>query len=617
MVIRTRSFSKIMPNRSSLSSESLPDFLSAWYSQVKMMRKSCPALSFLALIIGFMPLPVFCKTPPPSVRWIFDVSVPMRDGINLAADVYLPNRKGRYPALLERTPYGKEGNQREGIFFARHGYAMVVEDTRGRYDSGGTWYPFIHDAKDGQDTIAWIARQHWSNGKVVTIGASYNGMDQWLAATRPNPALVGMIVGFAPSSLYANTVYMGGAFKLNLLKFATAMGHHVLSSQMDLIPWHRLIWSLPVESIAPGGFQPQFYRDWINHPARDAYWQAQRWKSIYSKLNIPVFLYGGWYDIFQVGTLQNFLNIDHKSSAYAHSAERLVEGPWGHGAFGPRIGKVNFGRRSVVNLRVKELRWLDCYIRGVKNGAENDPRVEVFVLGKNKWKDKGDWPPAYVRLAKYFFHSRGQANTLHGDGTLSTNQPGEEAPDHYIYDPSNPVPTHGGGNSPHSKPIIWGAMDQRPIETRKDVLVYTSAPLSKDCEVAGPITVHLFAASSAQDTDWTAKLVDVAPNGFAMNVTDGILRARYHESFAHPKLLQPERVYEYNIDVGFTDNVFKKGHMIRLEISSSNFPRFSRNTNTGDEPEKDSHFVSARQTVLHDPGHASYLLIPVVPTSGP
>lgn len=317
-----------------------------------------------------------------------------------------------------------------------------------------------------------------------------------------------------------------------------------------------------------------------------------------------------------MGTIQNFLNIDHESSASARSSERLVEGPWGHGAFGPQIGKVNFGPQTVVNLRAKELRWLNYYIRGVKNGAENDPRVEVFVLGRSAWKGEEGWPPHSIRLTKYFLHSHGHANALHGDGTLSVNKPEEDPPDHYTYDPANPVPTHGGGNLPHSKPVIWGAMNQRVIEERNDVLVYTSAPLLHNCEVAGPITVHLFASSGARDTDWTAKLVDVAPDGFAMNLTDGILRARYRHSFVHPKLLQPGHVYEYTVNVGYTDNVFRKGHRIRLEISSSNFPRFSRNTNTGDQPEKDSRFVSAQQTVLHDPSHASYVLLPVVPSSG-
>jgi uncharacterized protein len=540
------------------------------------------------------------------------VSVPMRDGVHLAADVYLPPSSGQFPVLLERTPYGKDGSRDEGIYFARHGYAVVVEDTRGRYDSGGEWYAFVHEPDDGQDTIAWASGQPWSNGKVVTIGASYNGIDQWLAAKRHNPALAGMIVGFAPSDLYANTVYPGGTFRLGMLEWSVATGRHVLSRQVSLLPWNSLIRSLPVESIAPGGFQAKFYRDWINHPARDAYWEDLSWKDIYSKLDIPVFLYGGWFDIFQAGTIENFLSIDQQSSPSARRAERLVEGPWGHGALGPKIGKVNFGSQTVVNLRAKELRWLDHYIRGMNNGAERDPRVEVFVMGRNTWKNEEDWPPSDIHWTKYFFHSHGHANTLRGDGTLSIDMPADDQPDHYTYDPANPVPSHGGGNSPKAKPVVWGAMDQRTVEARNDVLVYTSDPMPYECEVAGPVTVHLFASSSAQDTDWTVKLVDVAPDGFAMNLTDGILRARYCHSFPQPELLQPGRAYEYTLKAGYTDNVFLRGHRIRLEVSSSNFPHSSRNTNTGNQPEKDSEFVPAQQTVFHDPSHASYLLLPLV-----
>lgn len=580
------------------------------------MKRHRPTIgSGLVIVLWLTALPSFCQTSRRQVRWLLDVSVPMRDGVNLAADVYLPGPNGRYPVLLERTPYGKEGNRKEGIYFAQHGYAMVVEDTRGRYDSGGTWYPFVDEAHDGADTIAWAAEQPWCDGKVVTVGASYNGMDQWLATTQRNPALAGMIVGFAPSDLYGNTVYQGGAFKLGLLTFAAAMGYHVLTSRMSLIPWPKLIWSLPVASIAPAGFQPQFYRDWINHPTRDAYWQKESWRNIFPSLDIPIFLYGGWYDIFQPGTIDNFMNIARKSPPRARSALRWVEGPWGHGAFGPQIGKVNFGPHSAVDLRAKEIRWLDYYIRGIKNGAENDPRIEVFVLGQNAWKAEQNWPPSNIRV-KYFLHSLGHSNTLHGDGRLSVNKPTNEAPDRYRYDPGNPVPTHGGGNSPNSKPTIWGAMDQRSVEARNDVLVYTSAPFPSDFEVAGPVTVHLFASSSARDTDWTAKLVDVAPSGFAMNLTDGILRARYRSSFVHPELLQAGRAYEYTIQLGYTDTVFRKGDRIRLEISSSNFPRFSRNTNTGNQPEKDPGFVSAQQTVFHDPSHASYLELPVTSVPG-
>jgi hypothetical protein len=279
--------------------------------------------------------------------------------------------------------------------------------------------------------------------------------------------------------------------------------------------------------------------------------------------------------------------------------------------YGPKIGDVDFGNEIVVDLQAKELRWLDHYVRGMANGAEQDARVTLFVLGRNAWESLPDWPPPATKSLRYFLSGAGHANTLQGDGSLSPAPPQGEKSDRFIYDPSNPAPTHGGGNSPRLIPGIWGARDQRPVEERPDVLVYTTPPLRQDIEAAGPVEVHLFAASDALDTDWAAKLVDVAPSGFAMNLTDGILRARYRNSFEHPQLLTPGEIYEFKIVMGYADNVFLKGHRIRLEISSSNFPAFSRNTNTGGEPEKDSQFRVAHQTIYHGPRHASFLALQV------
>lgn len=549
---------------------------------------------------------------PPQLHMVPNVPVRMRDGTILAADVYLPAQTGRYPVLLDRTPYGKAGGKGEGRFFATHGYAVVVQDTRGRYDSDGVWYAFTHEADDGQDAIAWAARQTWSNGKVVTMGASYNAMDQWLAATRPNPALAAMIAGFCPSDLYVTTIYPGGAFKLGMMSWALQTGRHTLLGVSSFLDWPNLLRYLPVSSaLAAAGFDQPFYNDWLDHPSADPYWAAVGWEGVPKNLDVPVYLYGGWYDLFQKGTMEDFLQIDHHAGLETRGSERLVWGPWGHGRYGPVIGDVDFGQQIVVDLQSKELRWLDHYVRGIANGAEQDSRVEVYVLGRNAWEQRPDWPPPTMRAARYFLTSHGKANTLNGDGTLSEAFPGEDTADHFTYDPADPVPTRGGGYSPNLIPGIWGARDQRPVEERPDVLVYTTAPFTHDIEAAGSVTVHLFASSDARDTDWTAKLVDVAPNGFAMNLTDSILRARYRQSFEHPDLMTPGQTYEFDIGAGYTDNVFLAGHRIRLEISSSNFPGFSRNTNTGNQPEKDRQFKVAHQTILHGVGHASYLELQV------
>lgn len=543
-----------------------------------------------------------------SIRMVPNVPVPMRDGTILAADIYLPAQTGRYPVLLERSPYGKAGGKGAGVYFAPHGYAVVIQDTRGRYDSDGAWYAFAHEPDDGQDTIAWAARQPWSNGKVVTMGDSYNAMDQWLAATRDNPALAGMITGFCPSDLYSTTVYPGGAFKLGMMSWAIQTARHTLLGVGDFIHWPELLGHLPVSSAREEvGFHQPFYDDWIDHPSYDEYWRTMGWVGVPRNLHVPVFLYGGWYDLFQKGTMEDFQGIDHGASAAARSAERLVWGPWGHGKYGPVIGDRDFGKQIVVELRPRELRWLDHYVRGVANGAEQDARVDVFVLGRNTWEQLPDWPPPTTQPVHYFLNSHGHSNTLEGDGTLVDTLPREETLDHFTYDPANPAPTHGGGYSPNLIPGMWGVRDQRPVEERSDVLVYTTPPFSHDVEAAGPVTVHLFASSDARDTDWTAKVVDVDPSGYAMNLTDAILRARYRNSFEHPEMLTPGEVYEFKIDVGYTDNVFLKDHRLRLEISSSSFPAFSRNTNTGNQPEKDAQFKVAHQTIYHGPSRASYL----------
>ncbi len=563
----------------------------------------------LAISLLFPALAAKAQSPQEkSIRVIPNVSVPMRDGVILAADVYLPAESGRYPVLLERSPYGKAGGKGEGIYFAKHGYVVVVQDTRGRYDSDGVWYAFAHEPGDGQDTIAWAARQSWSDGKVVTIGDSYNAMDQWLAATRDNPALVGMIAGFGPSDLYSTTVYPGGAFKLGMMSWALETGRHTLTGVNGLLDWPKLLRHLPVSgALEETGFNQPFYNDWLDHPAYDEYWRAMGWTGVPKNLDIPVFLYGGWYDLFQEGAMQDFLGVERVAGLAARDAERLTWGPWGHGRFGPVIGDMDFGKQIVVEMRPRELRWLDHYIRGVDNGAERDVRVDIFELGRNIWKQLPDWPPPGYKPVHFFLGSNGHANTLKGDGTLEETNSAKDSVDKFTYDPADPVPTHGGGYSPGLVPGLWGVRDQRPVEDRADVLVYTSAPFTHDVEAAGRVTVHLFASSDARDTDWTAKICDVAPSGYAMNLTDAILRARYRKSFEHPELMNPGQVYEFNLDAGFTDNVFLAGHRLRLEISSSSFPAYARNTNTGNQPEKDRTFQIAHQTIYHGLRHPSWV----------
>ncbi|MBM3458375.1 MAG: CocE/NonD family hydrolase, partial [Armatimonadetes bacterium] len=293
---------------------------------------------------------------------------------------------------------------------------------------------------------------------------------------------------------------------------------------------------------------------------------------------------------------------------------RLIVGPWAHAlSVSPRTGDVDFGPHSQVDLDAMELRWFDYWLKGEENGILDEPPLRLFIMGVNEWRDEREWPLARTDWQRWYLHSGGRANTILGDGALSPAQPGAESPDHFQYDPRFPVQTMGGNNccSPHIVP--WGPYDQRPVEMRSDVLVYSSAPLNAPLEVTGPIQLVLYAETDAPDTDWTGKLVDVSPSGYAMNLCDGILRARYRESRSEPKLLTSGKVYRYEIDLGVTGHVFRTGHSLRLEVSSSNFPRFDRNPNTGHPIGADAELRTAHQTVHHSEAGPSHLVLPVIP----
>lgn len=584
-----------------------------------MSRTSSRLSLYLAIVLVAEALclsALWAQAPNPPIRFRSDVLIPMRDGVELAANMFLPEKAGKYPVILLRTPYRRSLGEKGAIYFAQHGYVVVSEDVRGRYDSGGEWYPFIHDANDGYDTIAWAAKQPWSDGKVATMGGSYVAIDQWLAAGKAPPHLVAMVSIMSSAASSQENARTGGAMPLFLtLTWAMTECRRTSNEEILLLDWPKIVRDLPVIDAGQSeGCVPQFYRDWINHTMRGSSGQAQSLHDIFTKHSLPVMNVTGWYDLFQAGTIENYSNMMANAPASVRKAQRLIVGPWPHGVNLRKVGQVDFGPHAIIDFSGMELRWLNHYVKGDENGAETEPPVQIFTMGINQWKDYNSWPPAGVKMVDYYFHSDGKANSAAGDGVLSTGKPNAEKPDRFTYHPADPVPTYGGGTCCFPTIVPWGPMDQRKIERRDDVLVYSTPPLEHNVNLTGPITVHLFASTSGRDTDWTAKLVDVAPDGFAMNLTDNILRARYRKSFVHPELLDAGKVYEYTIPIGNTSDVFLKGHRIRLEISSSNFPRFDRNTNTGGNPEKDVHFIVAHQTVYHDAAHASYVVLPVLST---
>lgn len=536
------------------------------------------------------------------------VRIPMRDGVQLSANVFRPSQPARVPAILVRTPYNK-GTELIPNFlaFVNHGYAVVVQDVRGRYESQGTFELFRQEQPDGDDTLNWIAGQPWSDGKIGMLGGSYLGIVQWKAALTNNAHLKAICPAVSGSDDYRDRFYSpGGALRL---------GHRLLWMAQNLRApgyqtpdFSRYVLTLPLrmaDRAATGQRSPMFQQA-LNHPADDAFWQSISTRKQIERIRVPVFTIGGWYDGFVESDLEAFSALQKRSGAH-----HILIGPWPHN-MSIRFPGVEFGPESTVPIRRLQFEWFDQWLKGKDTPLLSRPPVRIFVMGINRWREEQEWPLQRARMAPFYFEGGGHANTLSGDGRLGVKPAKHEPPDQYVYDPRNPAPTAGGAVCCTPKIFPWGPMDQRPVERRRDVLVFSSEPLVTDIEVTGPVRVVLYASTTAPDTDFTAKLVDVFPDGVARNLTDGILRLRYRKSLEKPELAEPGKVYKLTIDAGVTSNVFLKGHRIRLEISSSNFPRFDRNPNTGAPVADETRLRKALQTIYHDKERPSHVLLPVV-----
>lgn len=557
------------------------------------------------------------------------VAMKTRDGVTLYSDIYRPRADGKFPVILMRTPYDKSVSWAvtPSYQIAAHGYVVVVQDVRGRYTSEGEWYPFRHESDDGYDAVEWVAALPSSDGRVGMMGGSYVGATQMLAAIAHPPHLAGICPVVTASNYHDGWTYQGGALEqwfdqnwttqlaTNTMWRLIAKDTNALvgASTLPLTQYPAFNYaSLPAGADATAQLAP-YYLDWLAHPNYDAYWKQWSIEEHFSDIRIPALHIGGWYDIFLSGTLRNYMGIKaHGGSDAARNGQRLLVQIGGHAGFGRRIGDVEFGDEAIKFPSTEVLiDWYDFLFKGVQNEFASDKPVRVFVMGANTYHQESDWPPPEAQPTRYFLHSGGSANSLRGDGGLSVTPPRKETPDKFTYDPANAVPTVGGSlccDAPHYEP---GPRDQRVIENRNDVLVYSTRPLAEDMEVTGPVRLELWAKSSAVDTDFTGKLADVSPDGFAMNLCDGILRLRYRDSQEKPQLMNPDQVYKISVDLWATSNVFRKGHIMRLEVSSSNFPRFDRNLNTGADQATSRQFVSATNTILHDAEHPSALLVPV------
>jgi putative CocE/NonD family hydrolase len=550
------------------------------------------------------------------VRMINGAKVPMTDGVQLSADLYLPDALGSFPTVLMRTPYDNNtaANIEKGRRLANNGYAVVIQDCRGRFDSEGIYYPFVDDGSDGYDTQEWIGRQPWSNGKIGMAGGSYVGWVQLSSAPHRSEFLTCLAPRVMAADLFTGLVYRGGVFQLNVMMTWGMRTSGRTAQSIEFENWREAFRTLPLEECdTASGRDLPFWKDWLAHPTYDEYWAALDVSAHWRDFAVPALNLGGWYDLYADNTFLNYNGISQHGQGPARQS-KLIVGPWPHAlSASPRTGDVDYGAPSQLDLESIELRWFDYWLKGIANGILEEPPLRLFIMGRNEWRDEREWPLARTDWQMWYFHSGGQANTLLGDGTLSTVSPADEPPDRFTYVPAFPVQTVGGNNccSPHLVP--WGPYDQRDVEMRGDVLCFTSTPLKRDLEVTGPIKVVLYAASDCVDTDWTGKLVDVRPSGYAQNLCDGIIRARYRESITAPSPIQPGQVYRYEIDLMVTGNVFLAGHRIRVEISSSNFPRYGRNLNTGLPIGSSREMRVAHQTVLHNAAYPSHIVLPVIP----
>ena len=562
---------------------------------------------------------------------LIDVAVPMRDGASLSADIYLPrDRNGPLPVILRRTPYDNTGmgTAEDAAYFVQRGYIFAAQDGRGRYDSQGDFAPWEDDARDGHDTIEWVGRQPWCDGNVAMHGGSYMGFVQWAAASQGSEFLKCIAPRIVGTSIYHDWMFPGGAFHLSFFLYWNLRMTGRSAQNLSLYNFQELARVLPLKDIPNRAGQPGTHLDRIfEHPSYDSFWKAMSINERFADVRVPILAVNGWYDYFLGGTLRGHTGMrDQAGSEEARLNQKMVLGPWYHGGnLRTNAGEADFGFPSVIDPRALELRWFDRWLKGAANGVDSEPPVRVFTMGANQWRDEDRWPLGDTQYTRFYLHSRGSGNSLRGDGAISTELPGDEPTDRYAYDPIDPVPTLGGnGYGPQVSlssaqgaglvlgPQYSGSYDQRTVEGRQDVLVYTSAPLEEDMEVTGPVELKLYASSDCPDTDFTAKLVDVHPSGYVLNVCDGIIRARYRESLEQARLLTPGRVEEFTISMWATSNLFLKGHQVRLEISSSNFPHFDRNPNTGQDFGVDAETRIARQEVHHSREYPSHLVLPLI-----
>lgn len=572
------------------------------------------------------------------VRVARNAEAPMRDGTILRADVYRPAERGSYPVLLMRVPYGKDTAQgfvfQHPAWYARHGYIVVVQDCRGRFASQGRFDPLRHEAQDGYDSVEWAASLAESTGLVGMYGFSYAGATQLLAASEQPPSLRCCAPAFTASDYYDGWMYEGGILNLSFVMSWTvlmlAMQEAVHAGDLAAARTiHRRSQGFPamfserplneLSLLRDTGVAPYFF-DWLRHDVRDDYWEEVGLPERYDRISVPCLHIGGWYDVFASGTVRNFEELSHRAGTDPTREQRLMMGPWIHMPWAPEATGPGLGTSFRNRVDPAQLAWFDRWLKPAdadatissSGAADETDAVSHFVMGANRWDASTRWPPSSSQTV-LFLHSEGQANSRSGDGRLTAAVPDAGTPpDVFIFDPTNPVMSSGGNSCCNSAVSPMGQRCQASVEVRNDVLVYTSDPVAHDLLVTGVPSVSLFAATTARDTDWVVRLVDVDETGTAVNVCQGAVRARHRHSLSHPEFVPPNTAAQFEITMSPTSWLFRRGHRIRLQVTSSDFPAKDPNRNTGEAQASAApwDYRVATQTVLHDPEHPSVLRLP-------
>lgn len=560
-----------------------------------------------------------------------NVPVPMRDGTVLRADVYRPDSPNPYPVLLMRTPYNKEDaqtmNYAHPIWYARHGYVVIIQDTRGRGRSEGEFHPHRHEADDGYDTVEWAASLPGVLPSVGMYGFSYVGSVQWQAASARPPHLVCIAPGMTGSDVYQGMAYRNGAFAQACIQSwvlfvardsALRQGKAELAQELAaaLADIRRTYSHAPLSEtpFIPKDIAP-YYEEWLHHSTRDGYWRELSIKEKYGSIAVPALHLAGWYDIFVDGTIENFRGIREQGATdAARNHQYLIIEPWHHMPWSRYVGELDFGQEAENRIDRIQLEWFGRWLKADESKWRSVPAVQYFQMGENRWMESAEWPPEGSVATPLYLHSGSRANSINGDGSLNGERPGREEPDLYIYHPSIPVPAIGGRSGAVPELTPMGPKNQLPIEVRNDVLVYTSDVLKEELVLAGDIQAILYASTSAEDTDFAVKLTDVHPDGRSYNIAEGIIRCSRRFSLEYPEPVKPGEVMRLEIPLGATAYVFKRGHAVRVDVTSSMFPTFDRNPNrfmnSGEAGEQD--FATAVQLVYHEERYPSHILLPVV-----